>query len=104
MQLAGQLLHSGRQGKASQVLPYLQVLCKHQTRAWIHNLLPRSWYYIWGGQVTERQYSAMQDPQTAALQAAVAAAVAAAGSDTGQLSVQQQGTYENAVDEIEDSE
>lgn len=76
--LAAQLLHSGRQERVAQVLPFLQILAQHQSRVWIHSMLPCSWCHVWNGAVTEGRGSAhMQGPQAAAaLQAAVAAAVA----------------------------
>lgn len=108
MQLAGQLLHAGRPERASQVLPYLQVLCKCQSRMWVHQLLPRSWCYVWGGQVAERPSTAMQGPQAAAaLQAAVlaaAASIAGSGSELGLTVVgaRSEDAEDAGVDEIEE--
>lgn len=67
---------------------------------WLHQLLPRSWWYLWGGQVTEQQSAAVQGAQTAAaLQAAVAVAaanIAGTGSETGAI------TDKNSVDGADD--
>eukprot|EP00879_Flechtneria_rotunda_P021977 GHRR01023177.1.p1 GENE.GHRR01023177.1~~GHRR01023177.1.p1 ORF type:complete len:741 (+),score=334.77 GHRR01023177.1:279-2501(+) len=75
--LAGQLLHPGRQERAAQVLPYLQVLCRHQQRLWLHHVLPKSWWYLWNGEVAERQSWAVQaHTAPVAIRAALLAAAA----------------------------
>jgi hypothetical protein len=61
-----------------QVLPFLQALSRQPSRLWLHQLLPRSWAYIWNGSITERAAPAMQGEHAATVRAAVAAAAAAA--------------------------
>lgn len=110
MQLAGPYLHAGRQERASQVLPYLQVLCKHDSRMWMRQMLPTSWCHVWGGQVTERQSAAVQGTHvTAALQAAVMAAAGGVLGDTRESSEvteahDKAGAANMCDDQIEDSD
>jgi hypothetical protein len=82
--LAAQLLHSGRQERAAQVLPYMQVLARAPGRLWVQALLPRSWCHVWNGTLNEGQGSGsgMQAPAVrAALGAAVGAVLAARAGD-----------------------
>jgi hypothetical protein len=82
--LAAQLLHSGRQERAAQVLPYLQVLSRAHGRLWVQALLPCSWCHVWNGTLSEGQGSGsgMQAPPVrAALAAAVGSVLAARGAD-----------------------
>jgi hypothetical protein len=82
LSLAAQLLHSGRQERAAQVLPYMQVLSRAHGRLWVQALLPRSWCHVWNGTLNEGQGSGsgMQAPPVrAALAAAVGSVLAARG-------------------------
>ncbi|WIA32153.1 hypothetical protein OEZ86_003002 [Tetradesmus obliquus] len=93
LSLAGQLLHSGRQERAAQVLPYLQVLSRAQQRLWVQALLPRSWCHVWNGSLSEGQGSGrgMQAPPVrAALAAAVGSVLASSGGGVGMGTQQQQ--------------
>eukprot|EP00882_Tetradesmus_deserticola_P022367 GHRQ01024269.1.p1 GENE.GHRQ01024269.1~~GHRQ01024269.1.p1 ORF type:complete len:219 (+),score=98.42 GHRQ01024269.1:519-1175(+) len=82
LSLAAQLLHCGRQERAAQVLPYMQVLSRAPGRLWVQALLPHSWCHVWNGTLTEGQGSGsgMQAPP---VRAALAAAVRSALSATG---------------------
>jgi hypothetical protein len=119
LSLAAQLLHSGRQERAAQVLPYMQVLSRAHGRLWVQALLPRSWCHVWNGTLNEGQGSGsgMQAPPVrAALAAAVGSVLAARGLGGSRAGVglqQQQGVGAAAqaggedggsdeIDEIED--
>jgi hypothetical protein len=110
MAMAGQLLHAGRQERAAQVLPYLQVLCKQQCRLWLHLLLPGSWFHVWNGSLTERQSDVLQTHRPDVKGAAMAVAVNALGNTSAPgVSLQQEqqshvcGASEDSIEDDFDS-
>lgn len=78
---------------ASQVLPFLRQLATHRDHAWLLQVLPASWCYVWNGSIQQNEMVAA--PQAAA-QDALAAALADVAIEGGSSDMA------DSIDDIED--